>query len=363
MADNAIAYGFEKLQDLFTQRVTAVAPQVLDDAIQASATVYDEDLNTLLSLWVDDLEGYPKMRVELPSAGELQPLSQNGVPVPTRMGARYEQGFPFARGGDSFGGNQEVWAKMTVGDMNRRLLNVFTKDARWNIRRILASVFTNTTWTYTDDNDTIGSLSVKGLASGDTDSYMGLDGSFATAQHYTAQASAIDNSNNPYSALYALLYAQGTNTGPFVAYIPPGLTATTQALSAYNPNPSLSPFVNYGVNQTLATDTVNQYLGFGDRVLGEVSQMIVVESRLLPAGYVVGVALGEGPFIKRRQEPEPELQGLRLTIHQENSNFRRYDFYRKAGYAVYRRTAAAVRRIGNGSYSIPAGFDASTMSG
>lgn len=363
MANNVIAYGFEKLQDIFGERVTAVAPEIIDDAVFNSAQKYQDDLDSMTALWVDDLEGYPKRRMKIQGGGELQPGSQNGVPVPTRSISSYEQGFPFMRGMDSFGGNRETWAKFTVRDINERMVNVMKKDAAWNIRRLLAAIFTNSTWTYADDNDDIGNLSIKGLASGDSDEYVDLNGNLVTATNYTFQAGAIDNTGNPYSTLYDLLYVDDSNSGPYVAYIPPGLVATTRALSDFVPNAQQTPFVDFGANTDLADDSVNQYLGFGNRVLGVVNETIIVESRRMPTGYVMEVALGAGPFVLSREEPEPELRGLQMVPFAENSNFRRYDFYRKRGFAVSRRRAAAIIKISAGSYTIPTGYDASTLGG
>lgn len=359
---NGVAYGFYNLQDMFAERVTNVEPEVIDTAIQQSAAQYDQDLNAMLSLLATRHEGYPKLRFELGGEGELQPLAQNGTPIPTRTGARYEVALPMWRGGDSFGANREAWAKMTVGQMNSKMLNVQIKDAKWNMRRLLAAIYTNVNVTYNDDNDTIGALTIKPLANNDTDKYVNLAGDLAVAQHYTAQASAIDNSNNPYLVNYNLLAEQDANAGPYVSYIPADLVATTMALSAFNENPNLSPFVDFGVNETQASEAVEDYLGFGNRVLGEVSGSIVVESRRLPAGYVLTIDVSQ-PFMRYREEPEPELQGLQMVTQQVDSNFRKIDFYRKRGYAVVRRPGAAVRRIGNGSYAIPTGYNLATLAG
>lgn len=363
---NQIAYGFHNLQDVFSENISNVTVETLNAAILQSAQFYANELDNLMMGLVGELEGNSaKVRVKVGIGGELQPGSQNGVPIPIRKFNAYEQGWPFMRGMDSFGFNEESYAKTTVAGMNELMVTVQRRDAAWNIRRILAAMFGETTWTYTDDDDQVGALSIKGFANGDTDVYMGVNGDFAVDDHYGAQVNAIaTGADNPYPAIYEELYEHPTNMEPFIAMIPSGLTATTKALSSFNINPGLNPFVSYGDNVTLATMDVERYLGFGTRVLGEADGMVIVESRRLPAGYIVYYAAGNPvPILKRRQEPEPSLQGLRMAMYKPNTNFTQWDFYRKAGYAVNDRVGGGVYQIGNGTYQIPANYNPALLGG
>ncbi len=362
MANNVVAYGFEKLQDVFAERVRNIDIDIIDTAITESARVYDNDLNELLSSMCERTTKF-KERYLLAGSGELQPLAEDGTPIVSRPTGNYDVAYPLMRGGDAFGHNRETAAKMTVGEMNRRMLGVQTKDAKWNIRRLLAAIFTNESYTWNDEDDQVGSLTIKGLANDDTDTYIDLNGDPVTANMYSAQAAGIADGTNPYTSLYSALYPWASNLEPFVAYINPAETVTTQALSGFDPYRGSTPWVQYGVNESLAVDEVGEYLGFGNRVLGTVSNLIVVEARRIPAGYILAQALGSGPFVRMREEPEEELQGLQMVPHQVNSNHRRWDFYRKAGFGVSNRLAAAVRRIGNASYAIPTNYDARTLMG
>lgn len=359
---NQIAWGFHQLQDIFDERIRNIDVAVLNTAIETSAAAYTEDLNAMLAGMVERTTTF-KERIALPSGGELQPLSQNGTPLVTRTAGRYDVAYPLMRAGDSFGANRETYAKMTVGEMNRRMVNVQIKDARWNIRRLLAAIFTNAAWTFDDEDSQVGALTIRPAATtADGAIFLDLNGDLATFEHYTAQAAAIDNANNPYAALYSLLYSHPENIEPFVAYVPPDLVAATQALAAFHPYAGATPFVNY-VNTTLADDAVGGLLGFGNRVLGEANGMVIVESRRIPAGYIVGQAAGSGPVLKMREEPELSLQGLQMVEIQVDSNFRRWDFYRKAGFGISNPVGVAVRRIGNASYAIPTGYNAAQLTG
>lgn len=361
MADNAITYGFMQLADVYDRRVSDVEPERIDSAVYQSAELYQRDLDAVVGeLVVDTTERDGAF--ELPTTGELQPGSENGTPVPTQNYKEIVQGYPMWRGMDSFGWNREAYAKLQVGDMDKQMLAVQNKDARWNFRRIFASFFTNASWTFKEPKRT--DVTVRGLAvTGDGAIYMDQNGDMTPANHYTFQAGAIANDANPYTANETILRAHPSNTGQIIHYIPSGLVDATKALEGwfpYNPNDGL---VDYGDGVDLAAARVGQFIGFGNEIVGVVSDGIVVLSRRLPAGYVVSLVQGVDKPLFRRQEPEADLQGLQVVPFTVDSNFRKWDFYRKAGYAVRNPIAMAVRQIENGSYAIPSGYDARVLAG
>jgi hypothetical protein len=358
---NNVAYGFHQLQDIFSQRANEVNVEVITTAIEASAAAHTQDMEALLETLVQPLVGPPKKRVKVGGSSESQPLSQDGTPLPEREGASYEISVPFWRTGSSIGFNREVREKITIGELNEKMLERQRQDAGWMIRRLLASVYTRSEWTYRDDSDDIGTLSIKGLANGDTDSYPDLNGTFAVDDHYSAQAAAIDDVNNPLPAMYSELYEHPFNMEPFVLYAHPTEATAISLLGGFTENPTLNPFIQYG-DVTLANG-VDDYLGFGNRVMGVCNQFIIVESRRIPAGYPLGVALGGARPVFIREEPEANLRGLQMVPFVKDSNHAGFDFYRKAGFAPYNRVGVVVRRIGNATYAPPSGYDASTLPG
>ncbi len=358
---NTAAYGFMGLEDIYNQRVTDVEPEVIDTAVIDSAAAHSRDMNAILDTLVEPTTER-ESAFALPTGGELQPGSEFGTPVPTRGYREIEQGYPLMRGMDSFGLNREAYAKLRIGEMNKLMLNVQSKDARWMIRRLLAAIFTNVSWTFAEKGRS--SVTVRGLAvTGDGSIFLDQNGDLTTANHYTFQASAIDNSNNPYSAQETILRAHPANTGAIVTYIPSGLVATTTALSGFYEYRNPTDFVQYADNLSFAADEVNEFIGFGNEVLGVVSGNIIVLSRRMPAGYVMSVVDAIDKPLVMRQEPEESLQGLQTVPIQRDSNFRTWDFYRKAGFAIRNPIAIAVRQIGAGAYSIPSGYDARTLAG
>lgn len=361
MADNAITYGFHQLEDVYDQRVSDIEPVRIDTAFRESARRYSEDMDAVMDVLVEDTTERDGA-FELPTSGELQPGSENGTPVPTQNYLEILQGYPMWRGMDSIGFNREAWAKTTPADLEKKNLAVQSKMARWRFRRAFGAFFTNASWTFAEKGRT--NVTVRGLATtSDGAIFIDDNGDPSVAEHYTGQAGAISNSANPYATNSTILGAHPSNMGQIVSYIPSGLVADTEALAGFYPFDPNKGLVEFGDDVDLAVSTIGQFIGFGNEVIGVVGDNVIVLSRRLPANYVVSVVLGDSKPLVRRVEPEVALQGLQVTEFQVDSNFRKIDFYLKEGYAVNNPVAIAVRRIGNGTYAIPTGYDVRVLPG
>lgn len=360
-ANNAVTYGFLQLEDVYDRRVADVETERIDTAVFESAAAHARDVNAILDTLVERTTARDGA-FELPTSGELQPGSENGTPVPTQNYQEITQGYPMWRGMDSFGLNREAFAKITVAELDKLQLNVQSKDARWIFRRLFASIYTNVSWTFKEKGRT--DLTVRGLATtADGAIFMDDNGDMVTAEHYTGQAGAISNTADPFAANATILRAHPANTGVLVSYIPPGLMADTMALSGFYPFNANDGLVEFGVDVDLAASSIGNFLGFGNEVLGVVGENVIVLSRRLPADRVVTIVQGVDKPLVMREEPEASLQGLQVVPHQVDSNFRKFDFYRKAGFAVKNPIAIAVREIADASYDIPTGYDARTVTG
>lgn len=358
---NVQTWGFYQLEDMYDRLVTDINSTIVDTAVIQSAAQHTLDMDAMRATLVTPTtarDGY----FELPTSGEPQPASENGTPRVTQGYRRINQGYPMWRGMDAFGWNREAYAKLTVSDMDKEMLRMQSKFARWNMRRMLASIFTNASWTFTEEGRS--NVTVRGLATtSDGAIYLDQNGDLATFEHYTGQANAIGNAagDNPFEANSAILRGHPSNTGVIVHYIGTGLVTSTKALAdfyPYNPNGGL---VGYGNGVDLASDAIARYLGFGNEVIGVVGDGVVVEAARMPANYVLSVVEGIDPLLVMREEPQASLQGLQVVPFQVDSNFRRWDFYEKVGYAVNNPIGAAVREISDASYDIPTGYDARTL--
>lgn len=358
---NAQTWGFMQLEDVYDRRVADLEAERIDSAVMASAEAHTRDLDAMLDTLVERTTARDGA-FEIPTSGELQPVSEDGAPRPVQNYSEVTQGYPMFRGADSFGLNREAYAKLTVGEMDKLMLAVQSKDARWMIRRMLAAILTNVSWTFKEKGRT--DLTVRPLAiTGDGSIWIDMNGDLQTAEHYTGQAGSISNSANPFTANEDILRAHPSNTGVIVHYIPSGLVADTTALASFYPYNANNGLVAFGGNTDVAAEQVARFLGFGNEVLGVVGEGVIVLSRRLPAGYVVSMVDGVEKPLVMREEPEASLQGLQTVSIQVDSNFRKWDFYRKAGFAVRNPIAIAVREVADATYDIPTNYDARTLPG
>jgi hypothetical protein len=349
---NQILYGFVNLKDVFGQRVDDVGVGVVNDAIDATVAEHNRQMETLLSLFVTPTTEY-KIRYRTPGAARLQPLDENGRARPIKAGGYYDVAYPLQDAGTAWGYTYKAGKKMTVGEANEYLATLLTADKRWMRDHIMAALFTNAAWTFADEQH--GSLTIKGLANSDTDTYLiqaGTDAG-ATDTHYLAQANAIDNSNDPFETIYSELTEHPENSGDVVVLVPTGLKASIQGLSAFYPqaDPNLSP--------GMATTTVRGSLGAAvpGMVFGyHESRVWISEWKSLPAGYMVAVATGGPRPLAMRQEPETSLQGFQRVADRNDHPFYESQYLRIAGFGAQNRVGAVVYRVGNGAYAIPTNY-------
>lgn len=353
---NSVAYGFQTLEDIFDRRVTTVDVPMIEDAMMQTLELHNQVWQGMVDSMID-ITTIAKESYQVPGSGTLQPLTEAGVPVPTKQFEKYDVGYPIQRGGDAWGTTREARAKMTIADLNANVMNVMLKDFDWLQRHALAALLDNTEWAYSDPNDNVGSLTIKPLANSDSAKYPVMGGagaSMAADNHYLASADAWNDTNRHHETIFTELDEHPGNMGPYALYVPNGLVNTVKALGDFIESPFAN--VQYGQDTTLAGELPTGLLAFGDKYLGTLGDFYVIRARRLPANYVIGLAAGGGKPLAMRQHPEPELQGLQSVVHRVNSNFEKVDYYRYAGFGARNRVGAVVMLLGSGSYAIPSGF-------
>ena len=358
MADNTLAYGFIGMSRISGQRVSEVGVERVFDMVRATMVEHNRGINVLLSSWAQQTVT-AKEQIELPGGGTLQPIDEWGNPRPVIQEGNYNVAYPIQGAGTAWGDNRISAALLTVEEANRRTIEAMRMDADWLRRHLMAAVFTNTTWSYTDiagPNGAagLGAITIQPLANNDTVVYLRTGGSTAIDTHYLAQAAAIDDSNNPFDDIYTELIEHPSNSGPVVVYIPTNLKASVQALTNFTQ--IYDPDIALGVNTDRIASPIN--MGLGDEVLGKTDKCWIVEWKFLPDSYMVAHAQGAGPFLKRREYDAPEVQGLFSELHSPDGNTKIVRMLRYTGFGAFKRVAALVYRIGNGSYAIPSGYTA-----
>jgi hypothetical protein len=349
---NQIAYGFVGLEHLFNEKLENVNVATVMTAVEESVNEHNRQAAALMGELSMPTEDY-KTRFQQRDSYTLQPLDEYGRPRPLRPAGYYDVAFPIQGGGAAYGFNHVSEKLATVADVNRLTIEAMGADADWMKRHVLAALFDDTAWAYSDEQH--GSLTIQPLANDDSVTYVKKSGTVEADNHYLAQASAIDASNNPFPTIYTELREHPVNgNGPIVAYVPTNLKATIMALST---------FVEVGdpdIEQGADSDTISGRLdrGFGDEVLGKADKVWIVEWSLLPSSYMLAVARGaREPVTKMREYPAQSLKGFFRKALVEG-NLSTTEFYRFAGFGGFNRVGALCYRVGNGTYATPSGHDA-----
>ena len=354
---NELAYGFVKLEQVLANRVDDVGFQVVRTAIEDSVAEYQRVTNALLDMFLTRTT-QAQYRYYLPGANvDMQPMDQWGNPIPVQTTfTSYDVGLPIWGAGTAWGTNRVARAMQTVQEANNHVVNALRADARWIRRHMLAAMFDNVNWTFEDKE--LGSLAVKALANGDAVTYRLTNNSVTTDNHYLAQAAAIADAANPFPAIRTELLEHPENAGStVVVYIPSNLVDSVTALTAFMET-EIDPDIEF-VNVDRLTTDGERFRAFGDRVLGKVSQVWIVEWTGLPDNYMLAVAFGStDSTVAMREYEVASLRGIISESYTPDGARFENRILRYAGFGVQNRIGAAIMRIGNASYAIPTGYDA-----
>lgn len=359
---NQVLWGFHNLADAFGERVSELGVGVIDQAINEFETEHNRQLSAMMSLFVSPTTEFKQRFRTTSGAGRLQPLDENGRARPRRILGYHEAAFPLHSAGDAWGVNYMASQMLTVGDVNRILSGLAVADIRWMRDHVLAALFSNTSWSYTDDEH--GALTIYGLANGDTVEYQIFNGADvgATDNHYGGQTDAIDNSHDPFETIYTELTEHPENAGGspnarVIALIPPGLTASVKALAGFYTSADPNLAVGTGVTQLVGSLTASgitlpgKILGYHD------AGVWVVEWAGLPAGYIVAVSTGGERPLRMRQHPVAALQGFRQVAERNDYPWYERQWLRHAGFGGWNRVGAYIMEVGDATYDIPTGYE------
>lgn len=364
---NRMEYGFTDLEHLAASRITNELVPEVNNAILGTIAFYNTMVaQELLGKLATRTTAY-KTRYYLPDGWEMQPDDDSaGLPEPVTTRGYYDNSYPLWAARIAYGTNEVARAKMTVQEASNLTANVYLADQRWLRKMALSAIFTNVSYTFNDKQ--YGSLTINPLANGDTDrEYLKVDGTTATANHYTAQANAIaDGADDPFDDIYALLSSYPGNYGPYKAFVPPALLPAIKALDGWFPVATAG--INYGSGVTTVgalsdpntPGRNNPFAEFGEQYVGMVNENIhIITASWMPANKILTIARGTADTVlAMREDPEPELNGLRARNFDIDSNHELNIFRHRAGFGVQNPVAASVHQVGDSSYDIPTNYDA-----
>jgi hypothetical protein len=359
MANNVDRFGYASIQHLFADRLNPQNQPLVLDAIRQRAAIYSMMTMEMLAALAVRTERSTE-RFALPGYGTLQPLDALGVPLPVRPAGHTDVAYPIYGGGTAAGRDRVSRALETVEDVFRDQEDAEARDATWLKWHVLAALFTNTARNFVDVSvPEAPTIVVQPLAiTSDSVTYVRNNGTSSTAQHYVAQAAAIADATNPFTAIHTLLAAYPGNAGrDIVSFVPSANVAAVEALATFIP--VADPDVRLGSASDILVAPGGGLRMMGDRVLGKVGMVWVVEWSSLPDNYLLNVVDGRPP-LAMREYPDAALQGFFPEIHSPDGARIERRFLRYCGFGVRNRVAASVTFVGAGdtTYDIPTGYTA-----
>jgi hypothetical protein len=359
---NYTLYGLWDQQDLDPNTPASdIDRDLLINAVEETVATHNTEINTMLGLFSQDTTEY-QQNYRVGGANFLQPLDEDGRPLPVKGRADVTVAYALKMGGTAAGSNFVTRAKMTVADFDEQVGLQLQGDVAWIRRHLLAALMTNTAagWTFADP--IYGNLTVWGLANDDAAALYTRNNSEAATidNHYYAQAAAIGSGNNPMLTVQNELTEHPQNSGPYVMFVNSADQATITGLAAFVELPS-AQIANPAPQTTedVLTATLGVTLPRTAIVLGVYGNLWIVNWDAVPAGYQITLATGGPKPLKRRQDPEAALRGfVNVGERMERFPYFRQEWIRRTGFGGWNRTGAVVSYVGtSGTYAIPSGFN------
>jgi hypothetical protein len=343
--------------------IQTVGQQIVYEAVQAELEKYNNELNSILGLFLEGRTSDFKRRYELAGGGYLQPLGTQGQPAAVKATGHWDVAFPLSDYGAQFSRDRVGFAYMTVAQLNKHLDTIKIQDVNTVRREIMRALLDDNSGSAITFADPIhGSLSVQPLANGDATVYPAVLGSDTEAveDHYLNSGYTVANisdSNNPCITVRDELEEHfGTPTGGsnIVMLCTTAIADKIEALSDFDP--VTQRFIQPGDN---ADKVVGVPAGTPGRVRGICDGVWVVEWRSLPATYLMAVhADAPKPLMMREDPADTGLAGgLRLIAQDEEFPFNNAFYSHRFGFGVGNRLNGVCMEVSaDGAYTTPTGF-------
>lgn len=347
----AVLYGLLNMMDLYGDRVTEVGTDRVSTALDQSVAEHNRQLEAIMALFVRRTTAF-KTRYRTSANARLQPLDNNGRALPIKPSGHYDVSFPLQMGGTAWGYDYVTGQKLTVGEVADAAKTMMDADSRWMRDHIMAALFyysSTNPWTFVDDEH--GSLSIYGLANGDSTTYQIMAGadSSATDTHLKGTAALAQAT---FADIYTELTEHPENSGEVVTFIPTASRATTEAFSGFYPieDPDIKPAA------TSAVLTGSLGVSLPGQVIGKIEKNWIVEWRSMPDNYLLSVTTGGEKALAMREDEEPALRGFKKVADRDDHPFYERQYLRRAGFGAWNRVGAVAYRTNNATYVTPTGY-------
>lgn len=360
----AVIYGALGLSDTDNSFVEQVGQRAVYDAVQTVLGQFNDAMSVAMGFFVAGTTTDFKWRYYMPGGGTMQRHNFESLTRPHAVKATgsYDVALPIDDWRDAIIQNDIQMAYMRLQELDRTLQTILIRYANTMRVEVLRTIFRVTARTFVDPIR--GSLTVQGLANGDSVTYPPVIGatSEATDNHLLESgyaAASISDTNNPLVTIKNELvehFGGATEGGEAVVVLcSPTDAPYLQALTDFIPvNDS---YVSPGA-QT-ATVVGRPAIPGGARLLGRSNGVWVAEWDWMPANYLFGRhMMVEAPLMIREDPSETGLGGgLRMVATIQEHPMETAIWRVRRGFGVTNRLNGVVMELGTGgTYTVPVGY-------
>lgn len=358
MANNTVLYGFRNLGDIRNNTVNEALVPVITDAIEESRRFHSEEIDAVQSLLVQPTTQF-KEHFKTASAARLQPLDEHGRARVIKSTGGFDIAYPIKKAGIAEGSTFETSVLQTVADVEQTAATMFLADNNWMMDQLLAAMYNNADWVHPDEKH--GDLTIKPIANNDSQTYYTVTAADTGTQqnNLLGQSAGIADATNALDTAAAQLRKFPGDRRQAIALVPSNLIGAVMNLAGFMD----APDENVQLGST--ADTVRG--GPGVRYPGvlrgyeKVSRLWIVEwDRLQDSRIFVVPINGPRPIARREYENE-RLRGFVLIGERNDLPYYERQYGRWAGFGARDRTALVGIQVGNASWTIPTGFNPSSM--
>lgn len=351
-------FGLLGLADGDLSYVNTIGQRLVMDAANEYLRVVTEDANKAYSVFIQEITEGHKERYKLPGGGRLQKRGGKAPSASTKAYGGFDVAFPLEDFGAAITETDIAMAYMTLPQLQRHLDTVRIQSINTRRHEILRRFFKNTTDTFVDPRDDVGSLTIQPLANNDTVTYPPVLGSEseATEMHYleTGYAVAsITETNNPVITGRNELeehFGAPTGYGNIAMFVPQATIPYLEALTDYDQ--VKDSYVRLGSN----ADVPDMLPSVPGRVTGRCNGVWIVEWRWVPANYAMFIDLeADAPFKMRVDLASTGLpQGISLVAQSDKYPLMDAQYRDRFGIGAANRLNGVSLEFGTGgSYTIP----------
>lgn len=354
-------FGILGLQDHDYAFLNTLGQQVIFDAANDEMRRQNEEIMSVLGVFVEAETESFKERYKLPAGGRLQRISGLTQTAAAKTYGKWDVAYPLEDFGAQVAQDRIDFAYATAQDLNRHLDSVNMQNINTLRFELLYALFNSTAATFTDRNH--GNLTVERLANGDSVVYPPVLGSEseATDNHYLESgyaASAISDTNDPYVTIVDELeehFGAPTGGSEIVIFVNNAQRAKTEALTEFTQ--TSDRFIQEG-SQTAIPLMPGQRLP--GRTLGRHGAGAwVQEWRWIPSGWMLAIHLGAPKPLKIRRHPASTglPRSLQLVSQSDIYPFTQSHYEHHFGFGVGNRLNGVVMELGTGgTYSVPTAY-------